>query len=60
MKKGWEQREDENNVTKTGKEWWYHWKADELRRANPSELVPTLIPMNEEGVPDYEKVCHFN
>mmetsp|Transcript_3434 Transcript_3434/g.3997 ORF Transcript_3434/g.3997 Transcript_3434/m.3997 type:complete len:334 (+) Transcript_3434:187-1188(+) len=44
---GWEQRKDENNVTGTGKEWWYHWKADELKRANPSALVPTLIPVGE-------------
>lgn len=43
---GWEQRKDENNVTGTGQEWWYHWKADELRRANPSALVPTLIPVD--------------
>uniref|UniRef100_A0A7S1ZVR8 GST N-terminal domain-containing protein n=1 Tax=Ditylum brightwellii TaxID=49249 RepID=A0A7S1ZVR8_9STRA len=43
---GWEQRQDANNVTGTGKEWWYHWKADELKRANPSALVPTLIPLN--------------
>ena len=43
---GWEQREDKNNVTGTGKEWWYHWKADELKRVNPSALVPTLIPLD--------------
>ncbi len=42
---GWEQRQDKNNVTGTGKEWWYHWKADELKRSNPSGLVPTLIPV---------------
>jgi glutathione S-transferase len=42
---GWEQREDKNNVTGTGQEWWYHWKADELKRVNPSALVPTLIPV---------------
>jgi len=47
---GWEQREDKNNVTGTGKEWWYHWKADELKRVNPSALVPTLIPINEDVV----------
>ena len=52
---GWEQRKDENNVTGTGKEWWYHWKADELIRSNPSGLVPTLIPMDEEGKPNEEK-----
>lgn len=43
---GWEQRPDENNVTGTGKEWWYHWKAEELKRVNPSALVPTLIPVD--------------
>jgi len=53
---GWEQRKDDNNVTKTGKEWWYHWKADELRRANPSALVPTLIPVDSDGKPDEDKV----
>lgn len=45
---GWEQREDKNNVTGTGQEWWYHWKADELKRANPSALVPTLIPVHPD------------
>ena len=64
---GWEQRADENNVTGTGKEWWYHWKAEELRRANPSALVPTLIPIvqradgttfNDEAKAVYESnVC---
>lgn len=48
---GWEQRKDEDNVTGTGKEWWYHWKADELKRTNPSALVPTLIPI-EDGQPN--------
>lgn len=43
---GWNQQTDENNVTGTGKEWFYHWKADELKRVNPSALVPTLIPVN--------------
>jgi glutathione S-transferase len=42
---GWYQQEDVNNVTGTGKEWYYHWKADELKRVNPSALVPTLIPL---------------
>jgi glutathione S-transferase len=45
---GWEQRKDENNVTGTGQEWWYHWKADELKRSNPSALVPTLIPVDPQ------------
>jgi glutathione S-transferase len=53
---GWEQRNDGNNVTGTGKEWWYHWKAGELKRANPSALVPTLIPVDEAGKPNEEKV----
>jgi glutathione S-transferase len=42
---GWNQQKDENNVTGTGQEWFYHWKADELKRVNPSALVPTLIPV---------------
>mmetsp|Transcript_39620 Transcript_39620/g.55843 ORF Transcript_39620/g.55843 Transcript_39620/m.55843 type:complete len:285 (-) Transcript_39620:47-901(-) len=41
-------RNNNDNDNKTEKEWWYHWKADELKRANPSALVPTLIPL----VPD--------
>ena len=41
---GLKQQEDKNNVTGTGKEWYYNWKADELVRVNPSALVPTLIP----------------
>mmetsp|Transcript_32013 Transcript_32013/g.39275 ORF Transcript_32013/g.39275 Transcript_32013/m.39275 type:complete len:291 (+) Transcript_32013:63-935(+) len=45
---GWEKRKDEKNVTGTGEEWWYHWKADELRRSNPSALVPTLIPIDKQ------------
>ena len=43
---GWEQRKDEHNVTGTGNEWWYHWKAEELKRVNPSALVPTLIEVD--------------
>jgi glutathione S-transferase len=42
---GWEQRVDESNVT----EWWYHWKSDELVKANPSALVPTLVPIEANG-----------
>eukprot|EP00522_Entomoneis_paludosa_P006895 CAMPEP_0172439596 /NCGR_PEP_ID=MMETSP1065-20121228/527_1 /TAXON_ID=265537 /ORGANISM="Amphiprora paludosa, Strain CCMP125" /LENGTH=303 /DNA_ID=CAMNT_0013188299 /DNA_START=42 /DNA_END=953 /DNA_ORIENTATION=- len=44
---GWYQQEDQNNVTGTGKEWYYHWKAEELKRVNPSALVPTLIPLDD-------------
>jgi glutathione S-transferase len=54
---GWEQREDKGNVTGTGKEWWYHWKADELKRVNPSALVPTLIPV-VNGESDESKVVY--
>lgn len=43
---GWYQQEDKDNVTGTGQEWYYHWKADELKRVNPSALVPTLIPQD--------------
>ena len=46
---GWEQRKDENAVTGTGKEWWYHYKSDELIRTNPSALVPTIIPLDANG-----------
>jgi glutathione S-transferase len=53
---GWEQRPDEKNVTGAGHEWWYHWKADELKRASPGALVPTLIPIDEvTGMPDESK-----
>jgi len=55
---GWEQREDFNNVTKTGQEWWYHWKSEELKRANPSALVPTLIPIEENNKPDVAKAVY--
>jgi len=56
---GWEQREDQNDVTGTGKEWWYHWKADELKRVNPSALVPTLIPVDlESGKSDESKAVY--
>ena len=53
---GWEQRPDENNVTGTGKEWWYHWKSPELVRCNPSALVPTLIPVGESGAVEEKAV----
>mmetsp|Transcript_28523 Transcript_28523/g.42310 ORF Transcript_28523/g.42310 Transcript_28523/m.42310 type:complete len:297 (-) Transcript_28523:1354-2244(-) len=59
---GWEQREDKKNVTGTGQEWWYHWKADELKRVNPSALVPTLISVDlqtgksDESKPVYESL----
>ena len=36
---------------------WYHWKADELKRVNPSALVPTLIPIGVDGKPSEDKVC---
>ena len=47
---GWYQKEstnaDNQNDDTDNKEWYYHWKADELKRVNPSALVPTLIPIN--------------
>mmetsp|Transcript_14513 Transcript_14513/g.40012 ORF Transcript_14513/g.40012 Transcript_14513/m.40012 type:complete len:288 (-) Transcript_14513:1254-2117(-) len=53
---GWEQRDDKENVTGSGHEWWYHWKADELKRSNPGALVPTLIPVDAEtGAADESK-----
>jgi glutathione S-transferase len=42
---GWRQQEDKDGVTGESHEWHYHWKADELRRANPSALIPTLVPV---------------
>jgi hypothetical protein len=47
---------DERNVTWTGKEWWYHWKVDELRQSNPSGLMPTLIPVDVDGRPNEGRV----
>jgi glutathione S-transferase len=33
--------------------WYYHWKADELKRVNPSALVPTLVPIDQDtNIPD--------
>lgn len=55
---GWYQQEDKNNVTGTGKEWYYHWKADELKRVNPSALVPTLIPLDDADQPDESRVVY--
>lgn len=53
---GWEQRIDAKNVTGAGKEWWYHWKAEELKRTNPSALVPTLIAVDADtGKPNEER-----
>ena len=68
---GWEQRPTTTNPTptkdarnndsskatlSTSHEWWYHWKAEELKRACPGALVPTLIPMDQvTGLPDESK-----
>jgi glutathione S-transferase len=53
---GWEQQEDKDGTTGNATEWWYHWKAEELRRANPSALVPTLIPIDgNTGLGDESK-----
>uniref|UniRef100_A0A7S3P3Y1 Glutathione transferase n=1 Tax=Amphora coffeiformis TaxID=265554 RepID=A0A7S3P3Y1_9STRA len=53
---GWEQRADQTNVTGAGHEWWYHWKAEELKRTSPGALVPTLIPIDDKtGQPDESK-----
>ena len=43
---GWEKRKNQDGSTGTGHEWWYHWKSEELRKYNPSALVPTLITEN--------------
>lgn len=31
------------------KEWIYHWKAEELKRVNPSALVPTILPIDSQS-----------
>lgn len=43
IKKSANSATDTNGTTT---EWYYHWKAEELKRVNPSALVPTLIPTN--------------
>lgn len=43
---GWYQQEDANNITGTGKEWYYHWKADEVSIDSIS-LVRFLTPCFE-------------
>ena len=54
---GWELQKDEKSVTGTGQDWYYHWKAEELKRVNKSELVPTLIAVDPETQePDETKV----
>jgi glutathione S-transferase len=46
-----------DGVTTT--EWYYHWKAEELKRVNPSALVPTLIPTNlAAGLVDESKAVY--
>lgn len=59
--KGWELQKDAESVTGTGQDWYYHWKADELKRVNKSELVPTLISVDPEThEADETKVCTEN
>lgn len=55
---GWYQREDKDQVTGNTHEWYYHWKADELKRANPSALVPTLIPVMDHDQPDESRAVY--
>jgi glutathione S-transferase len=54
---GWNERTNEDH---SSTEWYYHWKADELKRVNPSALVPTLIPFKVTGsaVPDESKAVY--
>jgi len=59
---GWQQRSSEemeghnNHNSSSTKEWYYHWKADELKRVNPSALVPTLIPYKESNLDESKAV----
>jgi glutathione S-transferase len=44
---------EHSSTTKQPQYWYYHWKAEELKRVNPSALVPTLIPIDlETNLPD--------
>lgn len=53
---GWYQQEDKDQVTGNKHEWYYHWKADELKRCNPSALVPTLLPIVDGQVQEDQAV----
>jgi glutathione S-transferase len=55
---GWERRPDTQQVTGQTHEWWYHWKSPELVRANPSALVPTLIPIQSNGQADESRAVY--
>jgi Glutathione S-transferase, N-terminal domain len=41
---GWKQQQEKYEDNEQA--WYYHWKAEELVRVNPSALVPTLIPID--------------
>jgi Glutathione S-transferase, N-terminal domain len=41
---GWKQQQEKSEDNEQA--WYYHWKAEELVRVNPSALVPTLIPID--------------
>lgn len=56
---GWELQKDAKSVTGTGQDWYYHWKAEELKRVNKSALVPTLIAVDPDTQePDESKVVY--
>jgi glutathione S-transferase len=56
---GWELQKDHKSVTGTGQDWYYHWKADELKRVNASALVPTLISVDPHTLqPDESRVVY--
>lgn len=43
---GWEKRDasgEENFDAGERKDWWYHWKHEDLLKANPDGMVPTLV-----------------
>jgi len=40
---GWEKRDNEDGEVGNGKDWYYHWKSEELMECNPAGMVPTLL-----------------
>jgi glutathione S-transferase len=39
---GWEKRDNDDGEVENGKDWFYHWKSEELLECNPAGMVPTL------------------
>jgi glutathione S-transferase len=50
---GWNQRRQQRDGNRKGMV--HHWKADELKRVNPSALVPTLIPVVDRATGEVDE-----